>query len=275
MARLLIIAEYTNFVTASTRAKDLAIRFQEYISISRSPTGWIILASQKIKDAIEEDAVNDIITSLRYSKEEEYYILNGYLSGLSVTYLALKNHRNANSIKDILRQYGVYILDKNDSESEDFTRQLHYAICQKNEYSDKDEDEIKWYESLPMYNDNYDNFYVNSNISEIKCNSFPDNYPLHYLIQKVIKICDAFNLEVDVFYEIKNLCLDYFDKTNDLRSKLAFLRHLGLDLEYFDILCRIDLGASHLSRDSRGICFLSYAKAKKVPSFSAAIPAIF
>jgi len=56
--KLLIIEEYTNFSTASTIAKELAIRFNESTSTKSSVNGWVVLAPQKVKDILDREVTN-------------------------------------------------------------------------------------------------------------------------------------------------------------------------------------------------------------------------
>lgn len=80
MAEFLVIEEFTDFASASRRARELAMQFTERTGIERSSKGWAVLASSAVLSALtplEAEQVADFEDDSAsydddYHKEVEY-----------------------------------------------------------------------------------------------------------------------------------------------------------------------------------------------------------
>lgn len=93
MADLVVLETCPDFASASRQAKELAVLFQEWVSIERVPTGWAVLvprvvwdmwASRAVEEAEDIDDVGcDDFYDDEYSPYDEEY-QNGLIEeGLS------------------------------------------------------------------------------------------------------------------------------------------------------------------------------------------------
>jgi hypothetical protein len=63
MVNLSVLEQHSEFISASRRARDLALRFHETMGVRRSTTGWVVLASPLAVSALtspNDDSVHDV-----------------------------------------------------------------------------------------------------------------------------------------------------------------------------------------------------------------------
>ena len=81
MSNLIILEEYMDSAAASSRAKELAIRFKESTVVQCSSSGWLVFVSQKIKDTIDLEChsviTKEVIDFSKLSKIEIFDTING------------------------------------------------------------------------------------------------------------------------------------------------------------------------------------------------------
>lgn len=215
------VYQLRNFDDANRTAKKLYDKGAKKVFIKHTNKSYEIHFNGS------SDLIKTGRSGLKYTTEEDIFVLNFYLAGLPVEYLAKKTHRKESGIISRLKKHGFYLLDTDDTFSSRHVYFFEGLLNNQHEWCDVGDYLNIKKDDLSQRID-FLNYFGQADINE-----FPDDL-LTEIVFNASKRCDLFESST------KAWCISWAEsrlKTADYnKSYLALLRHLDAIIEYYNFI---------------------------------------